>query len=337
MSAPHPPRVLVVVLCETRAWKLTAASFLDHVVAATGADLALCVGSQDRDPDNPFYERADYVWRYPDPADWGDAFEEVAGNRDWEVLLDLHDHFLGGIVHPVTGRRGASGAIVLFFREFLRQCLRDQGLLDAYDWFIITRSDFRWPSPHPDCALLDPNRLYVLDGEGYGGVSDRHTVIPQSLMPTYLEIVDPLFHSPEQLHRDLSEAWVRDGWESINPEVFLAFRMRALGLWERVVRIPYVPYSVREADGSSSWSLGVFDEDEGCHVKYPSELQRSRIAARFLPDQRAWARYLSPLRGRRLRRQIDRAIASDIARNGTRHGVFVSLSGPAAEADGTAR
>ena len=47
-AAPPAPRVLVILLCETRAWELTAEPFRHNVLDALGADLALCVADNAR-------------------------------------------------------------------------------------------------------------------------------------------------------------------------------------------------------------------------------------------------------------------------------------------------
>jgi hypothetical protein len=51
----------------------------------------------------------------------------------------------------------------------------------------------------------------------------------------------------------------------------------------------------------------VFDEQLGYYVKYPTEKERSDIAARFVTDERSWRRYLSPVRGARRRRRLEQA------------------------------
>jgi hypothetical protein len=50
----------------------------------------------------------------------------------------------------------------------------------------------------------------------------------------------------------------------------------------------------------------VFDEDLGFFLKYPSERERSQTAQRFIRDQGSWRKYLSPVRGVRMRRGLRR-------------------------------
>jgi hypothetical protein len=142
MKTRESPSALVVILCETRAWEITSDEFFRNVIDPLNADLALCVGDSEREADNPFYECAKYTWKFPEPIDWGDAYESATGNRNWEALLTLHEQFFGGIKHAKSQNLG-SGAIIMFFRYLLGARLAEEGLLESYDWLIVTRSDFR--------------------------------------------------------------------------------------------------------------------------------------------------------------------------------------------------
>lgn len=289
--------MLVVLLAETRAWELTWADFRANVLDALGADLALCVGATEReDTSSPPYQQASYIWSLDEPTDWGDVFEEAAGNREWETLLEIDDHLFGGIESDAWPQAG-SGAIVLFFRYFLKQSLTRAGVIDDYDWFVITRSDFMWPVPHPSASLLDPAHLYALDGEQYGGISDRHIVVPRRHISSYLDAVTPMLTEPHALKARLMRLQDAERWPYINPERFLAAGMMHAGLWPLVRYLPYVPYAVRAEGAHTRWSEGVYDEGLGVWVKYPSERRRSQIAQHVVNDQQSWDRYLHPLRG----------------------------------------
>jgi hypothetical protein len=294
MKLKKSPSVLVVVLCETRAWEITAAEFFRNVIKPLDADLALCVGNSEREVDNPFYDEAEYVWKYPEPEDWGDAFEEVAGNRDWEVLLSVHELFFGGIQHE-TNQNSGSGAIIMFFRYFLAMNFNEKNLIEKYDWLIVTRSDFRWPSVHPLLEYLDEDFLYALDGEQWGGVSDRYIAIPRKLIPSYFQIVEPLFSDPVNLAKklkDLIDSELPDD-KYMNPEKFLAFRMKELKLWRRLRWLPYIPFAVRLEGGHTRWSQGVLDESLGYFVMYSGEYSRSMVVSEFIRDQSDWKKYFA--------------------------------------------
>jgi hypothetical protein len=294
-------RVLVVLLCETRAWELTAERFTSNVLDQLGAELALCVG--DRETPNPLYERARCVWRLAEPDNWAELYEREAGNARWRVLLELDESFLGGVEderHPQVG----SGGILQYFRWFLKRSLEQGGLTDAYDWIVFTRSDFLWPIPHPDVGYLSDRRIYALDGERYGGVEDRHWIVPRRHLKRFLSVPDPLFTDPEGLKRRLDRRCEIQGWTFVNPERFLASRLKDLGLWRRIRYVPYAPFTVRAPGASTRWSEGVLDEELGYYVKYQSERERSRVAEHFIRDQESWKRYLAPIRGARFRRQV---------------------------------
>lgn len=297
-------RVLAVVLCETRAWDLTAEGFISNVLDELRADLALCIG--DREPPNPLYEKAKYVWRLEEPDNWAHAYDRAAGNSRWRVLLGVHEQLLGGVEdseHPQIG----SAAIGIRFRYFLKESIERAGITEAYDWMVVTRSDLMWPLPHPDVRYLSDRHIYVLDGEHYGGVSDRHILVPRRFVKPFLAIADPVFRDPEGLKRRINQRSAVQGWWVVNAERFLASRLRDLGLWRHLKYLPYVPFAVRAPGGSTRWRDGVFNENLGYFVKYPTELERSQVAQRFISDQGSWKKYLSPVRGVSARRRLRKA------------------------------
>ena len=301
MGAGSQERVLVTVMAETRAWELTSESFFTHVLDVLGADLALCVG--DHEAPNPLYERAKYVWRADEPDDWADLYDRKAGGPGWRILAEPGGQLLGGTEDPELEEDG-SGAIVLYFRQFLAESIEREGIADDYDWLVLTRSDLLWPVPHPSTRFLSSRHIYALDGEGYGGVEDRHLIVPRRFVRRFLEVPEPIFSDPERLRRELDRTSALPGWPVLNPERFLAARLRELGLWRHVRFLPYVPYAVRPPSGPTRWSEGILDEARGYYVKYPTELERSRIAQRFISDESSWEDYLAPVRGARMRREL---------------------------------
>jgi hypothetical protein len=290
-------RILVVVLGQTRAWELTFESFTANLLDQLGADLALCGGDRD-ERENPFYERAKYVWRTPEPDDWAEVYDRTVGDSSWRVLLSARpaENLFGGIKDTEKPQEG-SGALLMYSRRFLGESLERAGITEAYDWLIVTRSDFLWPLPHPDPRLLSDRRIYVFDGEQWGGVSDRHFVVPRRHVKRFLRVPDPVFTDPERLRRQLDRRKAAQDWGFLNIERFWAARLKDLGLWRTVRFLPYVPFLVRAPGGSATWSKGVFDEELGYYVKYPAERELSQITQALVRDQESWRAYLAPVRG----------------------------------------
>ena len=295
------PRALVIFLCETRAWEITAKPFRTNVLEPLEADLGLCVADGAREEPNPFYEMARFVWSLPEPDDWSDLFEaESGGHRLWQALVELDKTFLGGLGSGAQ-RTPGSGAIIMYFRRFAERCLREDGLLDAYDWFIFTRSDFYWPTPHPPLAVLDDTSIHALDGEQYGGVSDRYAAVPRALLQAFLTVPDPIFDEPLEFAVRARAEMATAPQLHFNPERFIAMRLRELGLWNGLKWLPYVPYSVRTPAGHTSWSKGTFDSDKGFFIKYPDEHIRSRAVTAVIHDSSDWLTYFDHQRGHRMR------------------------------------
>jgi hypothetical protein len=153
---------------------------------------------------------------------------------------------------------------------------------------------------------MNKNRIYVLDGEQWGGISDRYIAVPSKYINTYLEIVDPIIKDPVNLTARLqAEMEMQSPGENyLNPEKFLAFRMRKLRIWKKLSWLPYIPFAVRLPGGHTRWSEGEYNYDLGYFVKYAGELQRSNVVQRHINSQSDWVKYFRKYKGFQLRHRI---------------------------------
>lgn len=189
----------------------------------------------------------------------------------WREILKITWQIMGG-VKDLNNQHPGSAGILIFFRWFLLHKLIEHDLIDKYDRFIITRSDYMYLSPHPRMETLDPNYIWIPDGEGYGGYTDRHTVLTPDTIRSYLDIFNCLvLKSSEYYLRILS---YHDNWWNL--EKLIKFHLEQRGLTSRVKFFPYIMYSVRPINGTTRWEKGKFSEEHGYFIKYPNEYNSSK-------------------------------------------------------------
>jgi hypothetical protein len=305
-------KTLVVVLCETREGERTQASLERFVLKPLNADLALCVASEQAGH-FAYEELQPIAWLHPEPDNWAEAFDELFPGSNWRELLNTDwarragegFHLLGG---PREPRLSGSGGIIMWYRCQLARHLRTESMLDAYDWFAIIRSDFLWEVPLPPVNRLDPNSVYVLDGEAYGGVSDRFILFSREVAEEVLGLGEDLF-CRDSVALARMKNFIDACHQLPNPESYLADQMHRRGIWNRLVRIPYPAWAIRSEGTATRWSRGRWEQRLGVSVKYRNELLAAVLnwLLRLHPEE-----ILDPsvTLGFRIRRRLVRRIIS---------------------------
>ena len=288
-------KTLVIILAETRSWELTYDSFEKNLLVPYNADLCLCVARNDREvTNNPFYKKAKEIFTYEEPENWCSAFDHASSRNTgkvsgWERFLLLGKNwnefsfFLGGLDYPTKYVPG-SGAILLFFRWFLRNCIKNPELFWEYDRFIITRSDYMYTTPAIPLELLSNDRIWIPEGEDYGGMTDRHIICNNVQLMNILSIADPVINNDDALFHDLlslqNEKW--------NLEWYVKYMFDRLNISPFISRYPYTMYTVKSPDEKTRWSNGMFNEELGYNIKYPSEYKRATIAKKIFNVHGSW-------------------------------------------------
>lgn len=276
-------KTLVIVLGETREHELTFENFKVNVLDVLKADLCVCIGiGDDYDIRNPYYEQACYRFTYPEPKDYGDAFEsaaayilkgkektetfngEILDRRSWREFLKIKDQWMGGVRDKMDEQPG-SGAILLFYRWYLLKNLEECNLLSRYDYFVITRSDFVYTLPHPPMDLFEKEYMWFPNAQNYGGITDRHAILPRRFVVSYLDMLPKMMLTSNEYYTKMT---VKTGW---NLEQFIKFHLEQHQLLPFVRRFPYIMYTVRSYNGKTRWSDGKWSEELGCFIKYPGE------------------------------------------------------------------
>lgn len=269
-------KTLVIILSETRASEFTYTNIEENVLNPLNADLCICIGVRSNyDYSNPFFQKAIYRFLYDEPENYADAFDHVSRTiqeenpaiMDWREYLKIPDQFMGGIKGP--NQHPGSAGILLFYRWFLLRELVKNGLLDKYDRFVITRSDFIYTMPHPTMDLLSDTVVWIPFGEHYGGYTDRHVILSKWNIQSYLNILPEMIlnhrHYYEKMRANIGMGW--------NLERLIAFHLQEQ--CTIVKQIPYIMYSVRGTNGTTTWSTGEYSEEHGYYIKYPLEYMRA--------------------------------------------------------------
>jgi len=182
----------------------------------------------------------------------------------WREFLKVKNHLLGGIKDQHNQHPGSAG-LLIFFRWFLLKSLIDNDLLNKYDRFVITRSDYIYKLPHPKVELMNENCIWIPNGEYYGGYTDRHVVLSKNNIEVYLNILNNfVLRSNEYYMKMIGEC----DW---NLEKTIKFHLQQNNVSHIVKEFPYVMYAVRNVDGVSRWSWGTYSNEFGYYIKYQNE------------------------------------------------------------------
>jgi hypothetical protein len=285
-------RVLICLLCKTRAHRVTFPSFKRQVLDELNGDLALSLMIDEKyDYANPFWQHAKYRWTAPDFTDVGDAFD-LAQRRlyqesnveppNWRLLLRLKGTWQGKI--RTADPQPSAASVLPFCRWLLLNGLQQDYILDRYDRFVITRSDFVWSCPHPPLSILDRDAIWLPAGEDYGGVNDRHLIVSRDNVVNCLNMIEDVLLRPNELYEDMKRQ--SDNW---NDEQFLAHHLDRKGLLQRVKRFPCVMYTVRQAtDESPTWQRGRYEGAVGHYIKYENEFHAARSNATIIRCRSDW-------------------------------------------------
>jgi hypothetical protein len=285
-------RVLVCLLASTRSHQLSFPGFKKHVLDELNGDLALALAIDEKyDYANPLWQHAKYRWTAPDFADYGEAFDLVQRwlcqqreipPSDWRMLLRVKGIWQGRIKSPYPQPRPVAASILPFCRWVLLHGLQQDGVLDRYDRFVITRSDFVWLCPHPPLSILDRDALWFPDGEHWGGLNDRHLVVSRNDVVDCLNILEELLLHPSELYEELKD---RD----LNTERFLRHHLARKGILHKTKFFPYVMYLARAvSDDSPTWTRGRYEPATGHFVKYESEFRSARAFSTIIHSRADW-------------------------------------------------
>jgi cephalosporin hydroxylase len=275
-------RVLVCIIGQTRAHEFTWESFRANVLAELGADLAICIGyDEDYDVSNPFFQHAKYRFLLPEQNDFGVELDRISLASGilprWHKLLEIGGQFLGG----VQGTPG-SGALQMIFRWHLREGLLREGLLDSYDRFVITRSDFIYTAPHPNMRVLNSRWIWLPDGQDYGGLVDRHIVVSAADVIQSLSVIEDVLRHPGEWIELMAKMPIQ------NIECTLRGYFERKRLLARVRRFPYIMYAVRGEKDRTRWAQGAFDRQNNYFVKYPDERASAVVEGQRYKTQLNW-------------------------------------------------
>ncbi len=283
-------RVLVCLLASTRSHQLAFPSFKKYVLDELNADLALALTIDEKyDYANPLWQHAKYRWTAPVFADYGEAFDWVQHRLcqqreipapDWRLLLRVKGIWQGGIRSPYPQKSVA--ALLPFCRWILLQGMQQDSVLDRYDRFVITRSDFIWLCPHPPLSILDRDALWFPDGEHWGGINDRHLVASRADIVDCLNGIEEILLHPNELYEDLK------GKEP-NGEQFFHHQLARKGILHKAKFFPYVMYLARAvSDKSPAWTRGRYEPARGHFVRYEDEFRRARAFATIIRSRADW-------------------------------------------------
>jgi len=209
------------------------------------------------------------------------SYRKQSVQLHWRDLFAINEQFMGGIVDNGKNYPGSAG-ILVFFRWFLLQKLRENNLIEQYDRFIITRSDYLFQVPHVDLSMLDEKYVWIPDEEYYGGYTDRHAVLSKHNIEDYLDIMSSFVNDSSNY---LSKLKLNSSFWVCNLETLIKFHLLVYKENPEYIKtFPYVMYAVRPIDGTTRWGLGRWSDEYNYYIKYDGEYGKAMHYKRLFEE-----------------------------------------------------
>ena len=228
-------KTLVVLLGSARGGEETWSSLYKYLLNPLSADLALLFGKSNNKTSS-LYQKAKYVWEIDEYEDWWNYFKKYFSDTLFNIYKKNEIEGLGGGIKNFKG----SGAIIFALRHFLKTNFKHELL--KYDRIILSRSDFYYIDFHPN---LKNDFFYIVEGEKYGGVSDRHHIFPTSIIDKVLSI-NEFLDNKKNFDYLISK--------KLNPERALYEYYKNNGLLEKIKFCKRVQFIVSREKESKRWS-----------------------------------------------------------------------------------
>ena len=211
------------------------------------------------DKSSSLYNKAKFIWEIEEYSDWWNYFKKYFSNRLYKIYENNESEGLGGGINDFRG----SGAIIFAFRHFLKNNFKNELL--KYERIILTRSDFYYIDDHP---ILKNDSFYIVEGEKYGGITDRHHIFPSSMLDDVLGINEYLDDKNNYQYL-LSK--------KLNPERALFEYYNYNKLIKKIKFCKRVQYIVSKKNESKRWSYtkGYMFNSNTLLIKYQKEYYKA--------------------------------------------------------------
>jgi hypothetical protein len=286
-AAPPPPRTLVIVTGQPRGGEATWRSMQQHLLTPLNADLATYF--TDKHGGTLIQGMAKFNWTCPEYDDWSFALDDIAAScgrerADWVTAfcttrLDKQ-WWLGGAAPECKQQGPQAAGMLMVYRWLVQRKIVELGLDAAYDHFVLTRADQMYLCDHPPVHTLDPGTLHVVQGENYGGWTDRHVLGHRDVFLRGLSMTFEMFCNPRAYAAAIEyymDAGLAANAGYMNIETLQKMMWEALEV--PVATVPRTMFTVRAEGDPSKWSQGEKHASfaaYGLKVKYPDELQGAR-------------------------------------------------------------
>jgi hypothetical protein len=248
-------KTVIILIGNARGGEQTWQSMYTNLLEPYNADLMLCFG-KNNNITSSLYSNAKYLLEINEYIDWSDYYNQYFMNNWKKSFLCGKNHGLAGGLESYNG----SGAIIFAFRHLLKNYAKH--IIDKYDRIILTRSDHFYISQHP---VLSNNNIWIVEGEDYNGITDRHHIFPSSLADEMLGVVE--YMDTENGYQTIKNL------NNPNPEMILYHSFRHYNILNKIKRFKRCQFTVATHSDTTRWRKGLIKlpNHENLLIKYSNE------------------------------------------------------------------
>lgn len=268
-------KTLVIGLGQIRGSYFAWNSMIENLLYPYNADLALLI--PEKSEYSILHEIAEYIWDVPEYDDWGTILDDAAlkcssNSSNWRILCNIPSGWFGGVKNCENSEPNSAG-ILLALRLILQQKFNENGLLEKYDMFVLTRVDYLYLCKHHNLAEFSDEAIYVPVGEEWGGWTDRHLVASGSQFYRAISYPQELICSSHKWMPILERIPYPQNIESLQKAVWREMHVSVRQFPPSMFTVKTISDPTRHSVGDPLvWNSTIF-EKFGLIVKYGEEMK----------------------------------------------------------------